>query len=112
MMFKDVTKDLGTARRARNLGTLAGALVCDGGVDFMYAFRDVDFLTPGEETAVFGVYLFSVLFAEWSEGELAAFVGRLCRDRGYADEILSFLGKFVAGWKGNEEGSEFRRRYR
>ena len=111
LMFKDVTKELGTARRAKNLGLLAGRLVCDGRVDFMYSFRDVDFLNPSEEVAIFGVYLFSVLFRDWSDTELAGFAQRLCKDRGFVDELLAFLGKFVAGWKGNVKGSEWRRKY-
>ena len=112
LMFKDVVKDLGgNVRRARNLGRLLGECVA-AGVDLLWAVRDAEWLRPSEEMVVFGVYCFSVIFDVLSDLDIEAFARKATKDRGSSDEILSFLGKFVSGWKGNVKGSEWRRKWK
>ena len=70
LSYKDSLKSLDTPKRARNLGILASNLVGLQGLDFVYAFSDVDFgdLTPGG--IVFFVYFFGTLLQELSNSEV------------------------------------------
>jgi len=113
LSYKDSLKNLDTSKRARNLGILAANLVGLQGLDFVYAFADVDFRALSPEEIVFFVYFFGTAFQELSISEVESLVTIIItKDKGMASDIRKFVKESLEGWKGNLKDSMWRQSYK
>ena len=114
LAYKDAVKDTSdNVKRARNLGTLAAKLIGLQGIDFVYAFSDVEFDKLSQSLVVFFVYLFGTMFADLSPIEVEAFAKLLnSKDAATAMEVKRFLRTFLESWKANKKGSMWRQNFK
>ena len=113
LSYKDSLKNLDTAKRARNLGVLASHLVGLQGLDFVYAFADVDFAGLTPEEIVFFVYLFGTALQELSSAEVESLASTVAtKDGGMAADLRKFLKDSLGDWKANVKESMWREKYK
>lgn len=113
LAYKDNMKGLDTVKRARNLGVLAANLVGLQGLDFVYAFADVDFANLSQEEIVFFVYFFGTALEELSTPEVEALAGTIAKkDGGMAADLRKFIKDSLGDWKGNVKESLWREKYK